>query len=90
MNKDATADATPARVSKASPIDSPREKYTVFSGSLAKIVLELEGIAADVILFGSGGWGDGHEINDSSFQCIYNTLELQRLDPSMQVSNKSE
>jgi hypothetical protein len=52
MNKDATAEAIPAKVSKASPIDSPREKYTVSVESLAKMVQE--GVAADVILFGSG------------------------------------
>ena len=53
-NKDATPDAIPARVSKASPMDSPREKYIVSAGSLAKMVLE--GVEDDVILFkfGSG------------------------------------
>ena len=53
-NKDATPDAIPARVSKASPMDSPREKYTVSAESLAKTVLAVKGVEDDVILFGSG------------------------------------
>lgn len=51
-NKDATVDAIPARVSMASPMDSPRERYTVSAESLAEMVLE--GFAANIILFGSG------------------------------------
>jgi len=51
INRDASADATPASVSKASPTVSPREWEILIAGSLTKMVLE--GDAADVILSGS-------------------------------------
>ena len=38
-NADASADASPAKVSSKRPIDSPRDRDVLFSGSLAKIAL---------------------------------------------------
>ena len=50
-NADASPEASPAKVTIIRPIDSPRDRDVLVSGSLAKIVL------VNAILSGSGSDG---------------------------------